>query len=30
VLVPAGVTPGTQPLVISSGGNSATVNLPVQ
>jgi uncharacterized protein (TIGR03437 family) len=30
VTVPAGVPVGTQPLVISAGGNSATVNLPVQ
>jgi uncharacterized protein (TIGR03437 family) len=30
VTVPAGVSTGTQPLVISMGGNSATINLPVQ
>jgi uncharacterized protein (TIGR03437 family) len=30
VTVPPGVSAGTQPLVISSSGNSATVNLPVQ
>jgi uncharacterized protein (TIGR03437 family) len=30
VTVPGGVSAGTQPLVISKGGNSATVNLPVQ
>jgi uncharacterized protein (TIGR03437 family) len=30
VLVPAGIAAGTQPLVISMAGNTATVNLPVQ
>jgi uncharacterized protein (TIGR03437 family) len=30
VTVPAGISAGTQPLVISMSGNSATVNLPVQ
>jgi uncharacterized protein (TIGR03437 family) len=30
VTVPASVSAGTQPLVISMGGNSATLNLPVQ
>ena len=30
VIVPAGASTGTQPLVISMGGNSATINLPVQ
>jgi uncharacterized protein (TIGR03437 family) len=30
VTVPASVSAGTQPLVMSMGGNSATLNLPVQ
>jgi len=28
--VPPGISTGTQPLVISAGNNSTTINLPVQ
>ncbi|HXK03842.1 MAG TPA: hypothetical protein VMS37_15680, partial [Verrucomicrobiae bacterium] len=30
VTVPPGISTGTQPLVISAGNNSTTINLPVQ